>query len=92
MTFQEAEREALRLTTGRVTLGYERMHFNGLNGQWMDITCTIWVHDTRHLIKEPNWDTAIMQLRNSMHVNMLQPSPDEEPGMLELPTAQEAAA
>jgi hypothetical protein len=78
----EAEQEVLRLCPGStVFLVYERAHFRQLTpheDSGFEIQCKIWVAEHREHYTGPNWEAAVMRLRNALRVNAPQPCPDEE--------------
>ena len=83
MKMLDAEKEALRLCpNSTVFLSYERYNivyeFFQQGQRGTSITCTIFVSDLYEHFRGPNWDTAIMKLRNHLQVNPPQPCPDEE--------------
>ena len=78
----DAEQEALRLCPDdTIFLSYERKHYDySCIGQerGFDIECTIWVASLQKHFRGPNWETVIMQMRNTFKVNVPQPCPDQE--------------
>ena len=82
MRMLEAEREASRLCPdSHIFLIYERARFKHLieNGDTgFEVRCKIWVADLHEHFTGPNWETAVMNLRNALRVNPPQPCPDEE--------------
>ena len=82
MRMLEAESEAKRLCPeSTVFLVYERAHFRHLTARGdtgFQIKCKIWVAEHSEHYTGPNWETAVMQLRNALQVNAPQPCPDEE--------------
>lgn len=76
MTMRQAEQEVLRLCPDSyVSLSYERQH--PMPDQ-IRVECRIWVSGMYEHFKGSNWDTAVMQLRDRLLLNMPQSCPDEE--------------
>jgi hypothetical protein len=83
MKMLEAEQEALRLCPGTtVMLSYRRehVHYDHLKPpeRGMHINCSIWVSSLYSHFQGPNWETAINNLRDRLHLNPPQPCPDQE--------------
>jgi hypothetical protein len=85
MQMMEAEREALRLCPkSTIFLTYERAHYchrnsyNGDHERGFAIRCCIWVAELHSHFDGPNWESAIMKLRNCLKVDLPQPCPDQE--------------
>ncbi|MFP4284151.1 MAG: hypothetical protein ACLFQG_01250 [Desulfovermiculus sp.] len=91
MKMSEAEKEALRLCPEcTVFLKYSRRHLHlpwDENRRILSIECSIWVDEMSESFTGPNWETAVMKMKNTLHLNLPQPWPDEEdrrPGLPEL--------
>lgn len=83
MKMTEAEKEALCLCPNTtVFLTYDRAHImykhQNTPERGLCITCSIWVAALGKHFQGPNWESAVMQLRNALQVNAPQPCPDEE--------------